>query len=401
MRVLYFTVSSLEHARNGGSICSRGVLRRLAEDPGIEPSAIVAGRPEWMEGTRTYLDGLGVPFEFIPFREGNVHHSANTPWAIASYLVTALFQYPWELQALNQPQIQRAVDWGIRHWGVDLLLVDYLASALFISLPRRGLRTALYHHNRETDFYAQLMEHGLSPHGSFTGAVSLRRLARVERRVERAVGKVIAIAPPVLPSNPTRSEPACITPLLDRQRKSWRFKNTRQAFFVGNVHHYPNRLAVEWLTQALAPRLRVHRDDARIVIVGAEQATVPAEWRHPNVLFRGEADLETVADLFRTSDLSLCPIDNSFGFKMKAAEALSFGTPLVASEATLKGLPYLTGMPSLPLDDPDASADLIAGLLGDKEALNRQSERQLSQQAAFAATQRDVWSRTLSEVPPR
>jgi len=399
LRVIHFTIVPLQDARNGGTLCVRNTIRRLIQDPGIEPSVIAAGRPAWGPGTVAFLDDLNVPYEFVPFEEDNVHPGEHSLRAVGTFVAKALFQFHWELQALNQPGVEAALRSRIEDWEADLLLIDNFSTALFARLPREDVRTAIVKLNREADFYEGLLAHDGWLHGSLTGPVSLRRLARFERYVDRTVGKVIVLAQPDLPRHRTRSRPACITPVLDRQQEAWRFTDSRSAFFVGNVQHYPNRFAIEWLAQALAPRLLARREDARIVIVGAREDEVPSDWRRPNVDFRGQADERAVDELFRHADMSLCPIENDFGVKFKAAQAVSYGTPLLASEATLKGLPYLSGIPELPLNDPDAGADVVARLLGDAEALTRQSELQLEQRAAFAATQSDVWSRTLRDVP--
>jgi hypothetical protein len=52
----------------------------------------------------------------------------------------------------------------------------------------------------------------------------------------------------------------------------------------------------------------------------------------------------------------ICPLENDFGVKFKAAEALAHGTPLLASRQTLLGLPYLDEEPALDLARPDEAA---------------------------------------------
>jgi glycosyltransferase involved in cell wall biosynthesis len=343
---------------------------------------------------------LGVPHQFIAFYEDNVHHRDNSLRSIATFLVQVLFQFHWEVQSLNQPQVETAVRLEIERAKPDVLLIDYFASALFVTLPRSDARTAMIKLNREADFYEGLLARDRWLHGSLTRRVSLKRLERFERRIDRSVGKVIVIAAPDLPAHRTLSEPAIITPFLDQEEQTWRFTDSRSAFFVGSIHHFPNRQAMAWMTTALAPRLRALREDARIVIVGADESMIPADWRQPNVVFRGEADGGTVEDLLRTQDVSLCPIENDLGLKFKVVEALSYGTPVLASPATLMGFPQLSGMPELRLDDPDHAAATVAGMIGNRDALTGLSEMELEQQAAFAATQGDVWSRTLREVPP-
>ena len=46
-----------------------------------------------------------------------------------------------------------------------------------------------------------------------------------------------------------------------------------------------------------------------------------------NLQFCGRSDAQSVASLFKTSDVMLCPLENDYGVKFKAAEALSYGDP--------------------------------------------------------------------------
>jgi hypothetical protein len=215
MRVLYFTIVPLMNTGNGGSICCRNHLARLAKDPGIELFGMVAGQPEWKEGTDAFFASLGVPYHFQPFRSGHIHHAANRISDLASFVTTMVFQFPWELQALNQPHIQEGIDWAIRSYTIDTLVIDYHFSALFIDLPRTDVRTVLISLNREGDFYSDQIRLGQTHHGSLTAAISLRRACRFERRTDASVDKVVTIGPPDLPRHKVRSQPVCITPYLD------------------------------------------------------------------------------------------------------------------------------------------------------------------------------------------
>ncbi len=113
MRTLYFTVVPLESPGNGGSICCRNHVERLAADPGIELFAMTAGHLAWREGTEAFFAGLNVPHHFQPFRNGNFHHAANSAPSIVDFAFKAIFQFPWEMQALNQQHIDiYSASWG-------------------------------------------------------------------------------------------------------------------------------------------------------------------------------------------------------------------------------------------------------------------------------------------------
>ena len=88
----------------------------------------------------------------------------------------------------------------------------------------------------------------------------------------------------------------------------------------------PTELAIEWIGQQLAPELLQNgANDVRISIFGAD-GKFPRRSDILNLQFCGRSDAQSVASLFKTSDLC-CPTENDYGVKFKAAEALSYGDP--------------------------------------------------------------------------
>jgi hypothetical protein len=303
------------------------------------------------------------------------------------------------MQALNQQHIEEGIAWAVRGYSIDVLVIDYHQSALFIKLPRADVRTALISLNREGDFYSDQIRLGQTHHGSLTARISLARARRWERSVDAAVDQVFAIGPPDLPKHRTKRPPVCITPYLDPKPDRWAYTGSDSVFFVGAMGHYPNRLAIEWLTREFAPALLAARPTAKITIVGATEADIPDVYRSANLKLLGSSDRETVTRLFRTSDIVICPIENDYGVKFKALEALSYGSPLLGSHQTMRGLPYLSGEnPSIDLRDPVGAAKLVAGLLADRARIEALSTAQQRQQGTFIASQRGVWGRALAPL---
>ena len=293
MRVLYFTVVPLGLPMNGGSICCRNHVERLAADPGIELFAITAGPPDWKEEHETFFGKLKIPHQFLSFVHGNFRPEANSVRSIANFVLKAVFQFPWELQALNQRHIEESIAWAVRSYGIDVLIIDYHLSALFLDLPRTDVSSALISLNREGDFYGDQIRLGHTHHGSLTSRISLARVRRWERRTDAAVDQLITIGLADLPKHRTRRLPICITPYLDPKPKRWSYSGSKRAFFVGAIGHYPNRLAIEWLTRELAPKLLATGPHGKITIVGATEADIPEVHRLKNIELLGPSDGET------------------------------------------------------------------------------------------------------------
>ncbi len=168
---------------------------------------------------------------------------------------------------------------------------------------------------------------------------------------------------------------------------------------MGNINHYPNKLAVEWMATKLAPEMAQVCPNVAINVVGCTAEQVPEAWRHPQIQYLGGLDREGVGKLFCQSDVMLCPIENDYGMKFKSAEAIVFGTPLLASVQTLLGLPYLSNQPVIDLKKPRDAAVLLRDLAGNKPRLMELSAAQTAQYHAFVATQKSIWTETLNATP--
>ena len=397
MRVLYFTVTPLVDEGNGGSICCRNHVRRLAEDSDIELFAMVAGSFSAESATMHFFASLGITAYYQPYYIDRQYPEGKSISDVLSFIWKVLFQFPWETQRLNQQHVGDGVDWAIRAHRIDTLIVDYHPSALFVKLPRNDARTILVCLNREGDFYSDMIELGLSHHGPLAAKISLLRARLFERRKNVEVDKLVVIGKPDAPRYPLRAEPVCITPYLDPKPLRWSCHADQRLFFVGNIAHYPNRLAIEWIVQKFAPHLWEVCPAARISIVGARPDQLAPY--APNLDLLGPADAATARDLFLSASLMLCPVENDYGIKFKAVEALSYGTPILASHQTHLGLPHLEGHGVIDLDDPEGAAGIAAGLLGDPQALIDFQARQDARQEQFIASQTNIWSRTIATIP--
>jgi glycosyltransferase involved in cell wall biosynthesis len=399
MRVLYFTVTPLADEGNGGSICCRNHVRRLAEDGDIELFAMVAGSFAAESATMQFFASLGVTAHYQPYYVDRYYPEGKSLRALAAFAWKMLFQFPWETQRLNQQHVSDGVDWAIRAYKIDTIIIDYHPSALFLKLLRSDVRTVLIALNREGDFYADMIALGMSHHGWLSAKISLFRARLFERRKNSEVDKVIVIGQPDAARYPLRSTPVCITPYLDRKPGKWSLQAGKGLFFVGNIAHYPNRMAIDWIAQKFAPHLLRLCPAARISIVGARPDQLSSNV--PNVDCLGPADAEAVRGLFLSGNIMLCPVENDYGVKFKAVEALSYGTPLLASRQTHLGLPQLEGHGAINLEDPVAAARMAADLLENPHVLFAFQAAQQILQSRCIESQKNIWSKTIATIPPK
>lgn len=396
--VVYITAVPLADESNGGNLCCRNHVRRLQEDPGIALFVIAIARVGSEAATSSFLAGLGVPHAVVVPAGDNLHPSDRRLRSALGLAGRVMTQYPWELLSMNQTAIDQLVSGVIHRRRPDWVVIDYLFSALFCeSVFESSAKVALVTLNQEAAFYRQMIDLGLVRHGPWTARASAYRLARKERQLHEACDKLIAIGASDLPHYVQPERSACVTPYLDVPPQPWQFtaESASDVFFVGNLGHFPNRLAIEYLALRLAPAVAARRPDLRFKIVGATQDDVPPAWRHPQVDYLGVADGDTVAALFRSAGLFVCPVSNEFGMKFKLAEAIAYGIPTCAAPQSRQCIPYAPSVPALAMDQPDAAAEAVSALAGNESALRALSAAITRERDAFMTDQAGVWARTL------
>lgn len=396
MRVLYFTSVPLVSADNGGSICCRNHVRRLAQDPDIDLFVLAAGPANLRAGTEAFGAMVGAPLRFealsdAPFVERAAGLSPDA-------LTNLEADFSSEKRAVGQHHVGAALRELVDERCIDALVIDYHPSALLIDLAQVNAATVVIGLNREGDFHADMVRRGFTPHSAMSGLLSVSRARAFERQVNATVDQLVVIGRPDAPAGEEatnlRAPAVCITPWLDPVETGWTHHASRRAFFVGDRNHWPNMLAIDWLVDRLAPALLAIGTDLRIAILGADAAEL-GRATPSNIDLLGRGNASAAAQLFRTADMMLCPIENDYGVKFKALDALAHRTPLLASRQTLLGLPHLPQAPAIDLDQPEEAAALLNRLTNDPAALADLQAVQQTLQSRFVAGQQGVWSRTI------
>jgi len=144
------------------------------------------------------------------------------------------------------------------------------------------------------------------------------------------------------------------------------FGDRRGILFLGNFRHPPNIDALEYLTDQIAPRLdRSVIAEHPIIVVGngVTEAVTRACSHGTNIRLVGW--VPSVVPYFERVRVSVAPLRYGAGTKGKVIQALTFGTPSVATSIGAEGLNLESRRDILIADDPDAFADAIGELLRD------------------------------------
>jgi polysaccharide biosynthesis protein PslH len=125
---------------------------------------------------------------------------------------------------------------------------------------------------------------------------------------------------------------------------------------------------VSWFLSEVWPRVFAERPDARVQLVGAICGTQSPQ---PGVLLSGR--LDDLTDAYAAARIVVNPLRGGTGLKIKAAEALAAGRPVVSTPSAAEGLEDAIGRGIVVSADAATMTSDILALLRDDAEVNRLS----------------------------
>lgn len=138
--------------------------------------------------------------------------------------------------------------------------------------------------------------------------------------------------------------------------------------YHGIYSYPPNLEAVEELAHGLLPRLRRAGHPASVVALGPQRP----EKSLPGVVFAGAVD--DLAGHLKGGDIAVIPLRQGGGTRMKILDDFAARVPVVTTHKGMEGIDVEHGKHLLIVDDPDAMAEVVAGLLDDPQARHALAE---------------------------
>lgn len=162
----------------------------------------------------------------------------------------------------------------------------------------------------------------------------------------------------------------------------------KRIIFAGRLDQYSNRRSILFFCSRIWPLVKAREPDARFTIIGNKPPAELVDTARKD----GQIDLlgyvEDVRPYFARSMVSVCPIIDGGGTRIKILDAMAMGMPIVSTKIGCEGLAVTPGVDLYVAESAADFAVKIAALLSDPEA-----RRSLGEQARRTVEEKYDWKR--------
>ena len=132
--------------------------------------------------------------------------------------------------------------------------------------------------------------------------------------------------------------------------------------YHGTYSYPPNREALQIFADILLPGLEARGLECHLLAVGRNP---PATRPHPRIHLTGS--VESVASWLKAADLSVIPLVEGGGTRMKIIDCFAASLPVISTSKGIEGIPVEAGKQALVLDDWEDVISAIIELWEDPE----------------------------------
>jgi len=141
------------------------------------------------------------------------------------------------------------------------------------------------------------------------------------------------------------------------------FESRHDLCFLGGYRHPPNVDAALYFVKEVLPLIHAVRPEVRFVIAGANPPFELLELASDKIVVTGM--VETLAEIFDSTRVFVCPLRVGAGAKGKILSAMSHGVPIVSTAIGVEGAGLIDGEHVVVADTPAAMAASVLGLYDD------------------------------------
>jgi polysaccharide biosynthesis protein PslH len=282
-------------------------------------------------------------------------------------LLSLVSRRPFAVRSAQSPELQRAIDelCATRQFDVIQLESSVLCGLRF----PESARLLLDEHNVESEVFERVWRSEKSPLRRLFNRLEYVRFRRHEHRWWRRVDACALTSereePIVRPH--TRDIPVGVVPNgvdLDYFRPREGDGEPDTVVFNGVLDYRPNVDAAQHLVDEIWPLVRLHRPEARLLIVGRGDAAERERFRRPGVELTGE--VPDVRPYLAGAAVVIVPIRMGGGTRLKVVEALSMGRPMVSTPLGCEGVDVRDGEHLLVAEGAEPFAAAVVRLLDDR-----------------------------------
>lgn len=339
---LLLTKNAFESPRDGGTLRVAAVRTQLESQLGLEVRSVV------VEGELPDRAKPRVPIARLA--RGNVH--VMFAFARIGSLSAARWYRPRVVREILAAQADR---------GVSVSLIEYSQLMGYRSLMQRPV--VLDMHNIESELMSNYATSSKSRWKALLAGYEAWRL----RLLESAVGKTADLVAVVSQHDEARirtlwagkeNATLIVAPNgVDDAGFEVRAERQREVVFVAHLGWAPNVDAAEWLCHEVWPLVRQEDSSVQLNLIGRSPAKRVLRLEDQGI--RVIPDVESTLPYVARACVATAPLLAAGGTRLKILEALSCGTPVVATRLGALGLEHIEPSALTIADDAPAFASSI------------------------------------------
>lgn len=386
-RLLLLTPELPYPLQSGGKVKTWNMLCALAERWEITMVCpLKESDPDWVE-------------EFQ--RKAPIESLVSTPVRVPRSAVNLLKSYA-KAQPLNllRTYSSTLADYVHHHAGrFDLVLVDhfevfqYLPQSL-LQKPRDQRPPVIYHaHNAYHQIWQRYGERSLNPINKLVCSVEARRVMQYERQVVEKADLVFAAPNDIKTLAGIGCDSAKFRETLhlgddeNLEKPALTLSPSRNKLcYAGFLGWEPNVQGLLWFLRHVWPLLKSTHPNLRFDIAGKnpDARLIKAVQNAPDVELLGF--VEDLEDLYRDSRVAVCPLQFGSGIKVKVANGMARGIPVVTTTVGAEGLDVTHGKHLMIADSAEDTFYAV-----DKLLMDDQLWQQMSEESRWLMIERYTW----------
>ncbi|MBE0673006.1 MAG: glycosyltransferase [Anaerolineales bacterium] len=152
---------------------------------------------------------------------------------------------------------------------------------------------------------------------------------------------------------------------IDYFTPSFSIKKNKSIIFAGRLDQYSNRESLLYFCSKVWPLIKKKHPDMRFTIIGNNPPVKLMEiaGNDKNIELLGYVD--DVRPYFANAMISVCPIKDGGGTRIKILDALSMGMPIVSTSIGCEGIDVTPGADVFIADTPEEFADKVDHIVSD------------------------------------